>query len=180
MKKNLLRVTIAGLILALLSGCASTKGLSMSKVQKELKNGVWASPKDSVLFFTECLDYNDFLQQNPEVGYKFYKLNGRLEEFMGIKSGSVGFIEPIPAGSELKIFSKTYKEDYKNTIVTEFYGISGVDVVLDKPGLFFYGKDNKKHSSELKCLKLLLKYFKNSEWEQVIQDRIEEIKNENK
>ena len=181
MQRKMFTIGFAALLLAMLASCATTKGMTMSKVKKTLKKGEWASPENSTLFFTSNTEYNDFLQQNPDIGYNFYTLIGR-EEYVyvlfNIPTGSVGFIEPLPVGSELKLFSET--KYYGRDSTTNYYGIAGVDVVLTEPGLYYYGKDNEKHSKELSCLKILAKYFKGSEWEKVISDRIEEIKNAKK
>ena len=70
----------------------------------------------------------------------------------------------------------------KISSTTTYFGIAGVDVVLNKPGLFYYNPYDKEGANELKSLKVLYKYFKGSDsaWEHVIADRIEELKNAKK
>ncbi|SEP69437.1 hypothetical protein SAMN04487977_101138 [Treponema bryantii] len=181
MKKKLCFSLILGVAILFLTGCVSTKGLSSSKIKKACANGDWLSPKEGTLVFGYCEDWNDFLQQKPEFGYKFYNINRRTEStrilLIEIQS-NVTFIEPLPVGSELKLFSKTSQSG--NTITTTYYGIAGVDLVCNKPGLLYYSTTGYKAKDELSALKMLYKYFKKSgsEWELAILDRMEELKNE--
>ena len=186
MKKKLAYGMLAGLLMLCLTSCVSTStaGLSQSKVKKALKEGNWGTPENSALLFTPNSAYNDFLQQNPKFGYKFYKTTTRTEVtnlfIFSIVTGSVAFVEPLPVGSELKLFSSTTGSG--NSITTTYFGIAGVDVVLNKPGLFYYNPYDIEGKNELKALKVLYKYFKGSDsaWEHVIADRIEELKNAKK
>lgn len=183
MKKKIAFALLSGLLFCLTS-CASTYGLTQAKVKKALKEGTWGLPKNSALLFSSDFAYNDFLQQNPKFGYKFYPTTCRSESvpllLVEVVTGSVSFIEPLPIGAELKLFSKT--ETKGRCITTTYYGIAGVDVVLDKPGLFYYAPDDPERKDELTALKILYNYFKgsNSEWESVIANRIEELKDAKK
>ncbi len=186
MKKKLVYGILAGLLVMSFTSCVSTatSGLSQSKVKKALKEGNWGTPENSALLFTPNSAYNDFLQQNPKFGYKFYKTTTRTEAatvlIFTFVTGSVAFVEPLPVGSELKLFSSTTGSG--NSSTTTYFGIAGVDVVLNKPGLFYYNPYDKEGANELKSLKVLYKYFKGSDsaWEHVIADRIEELKNAKK
>ena len=194
MKKKLAYGMLAGLLVLCLTSCATTKGLSQSKVKKALKDGVWASPENSALFFTPHGNFDSVIQQNPKFGYKFYKLSGRQETIspfglFTIVTGEVSFSEPLPVGSELKVFSETRVYTVKGPnglpetrTETTYYGIAGVDAVLNKPGLIFMAYTEKDTKKELKSLKMLYKYFEgtDSAWEHVIADRIEELKNAKK
>lgn len=181
MKKKIVFSLILGVAILYLTGCVSTTGLSSTKIKKACANGDWLSPTEGTIVFGYCEDWNDFLQQNPEVGYKFYNINRRTESthilFITIKK-NVCFIEPLPVGSELKLFSETVTTTHESR--TTYYGIAGVDVVCNKPGLIYYSKTGYKAKDELNALKMLYKYFKNSgsEWELAILDRMEELKNE--
>ena len=182
MKKKILLTLIVGTLLLGLTGCVSTGGLSASQIKKASTQGEWLSPAEGTLVFGYSRSWNDFLQQNPELGYKFYRVNWREESHWLILfsiSENVCFLEPLPVGSELKLFSSTSFSGNNRT--TYYYGISGVDVVCDKPGLLFYNSEGgESPKAELKALKLLYNYFKGtgSEWEQVILDRMEELKDE--
>ncbi len=182
MKKKIVFSLILGAAILFLTGCVSTKGLSSSKIKKACANGDWLSPTEGTLVFGYCQDWNDFLQQNPEFGYKFYNINRRTESTrilsIEIMSSNVTFLEPLPVGSELKLFSTTVQKG--NTITDTFFGIAGVDVVCNKPGLLYYSLKGYKAKDEFNALKMLYKYFKNSgsEWELAILDRMEELKNE--
>ena len=186
MKKKIAFSLILGAAILFLAGCASTYGLSVGKVKKACANGDWLGPTEGTIVFGYCEGWNDFLQQKPEFGYKFYSVNKRTETtymlfFYLVKN--VCFIEPIPVGSELKLFSKTVSDtDYRGVTSskTTWYGVGGVDVVCNKPGLLYYSPSGYSVKDELNGLKMLYKYFKNSgsEWEQTILDRMEELKNE--
>ena len=181
--KKIIYGLLAVFLAAALTGCASTSGISKSKVAKKLASGEWPSPENSTLLFFDGNTWNKMLQQNPEFGYKFYTVNSKLDSqtifFVTIIHGVVGFIEPLPVGSELKVFSETQiSGNYVNNI---YYGISGVDFVLNKPGLMYHetSGEDKDHKNELSSLKLLYEYFKGtgSEWEALILKRMEELKN---
>lgn len=189
MKKKLLVGLSVMLLLLSITSCASTTGFSQAAVKKELKNDAWGSPKTHALLFSTDIRYNTFLQQNPKFGYKFYDTTTRDEYIsfiVDIPLGSVAFLEPLPVGSELKLFSDTVLRTtaFSTERKTTFYGIADVDIVLNKPGLFYYDPDakDKNNKSELKSLKILYKYFKgtNSDWEKVIAERIEELENAKK
>lgn len=184
--KKIINGLLAVFLAAALTGCASTKGITCSKAGKKLASGEWPSPENTTLLFFDGNIWNSMLQQNPKFGYRFYDVNSRIESvnllIVNITTGVVGFVQPLPVGSELKVFSQTYTAG--NTIYTDYFGIGGVDFVLDKPGLMYYeaGKNSKgkEKKNELSSLKLLYKYFKGtgSEWEELILNRMEELKNE--
>ena len=181
MKKKILFSLIMCAALLAFTGCASTVGLSASKVKKACTEGEWLSPSEGTLVFGYCTAWNDFLQQNPNIGYKFHNVNARVESYWCVLFNltfNVSFLEPLPVGSELKLFSSTYSNGRNTT--TYYYGIAGVDVVCDKPGLLFYNGGEENPKDELKALKMLYTYFKGtgSEWEQTILDRMEELNNE--
>lgn len=189
MKKNLVYGLFAGLLVMCLTSCVSTTGLSQAKVQKALNDGVWGTPENSTLFFTPHSMFNDVLQQNPKYGYNFYRLSTRCESInplflFEIVTGEVAFAAPLPVGSEVKLYSSTivYTSGNQTRTETTYYGISGVDAVLNKPGLFYFALTEKDKKKELSTLKVLYKYFKgtDSAWEHVIADRIEELKNAKK
>lgn len=182
MKKNLFAVFTA-IALLCITGCASTSGLTVSQVKKASTNGDFLSPKEGALVFGYNEIWNEFLQQNPELGYKFYKANWYDDSHTIVLVtivNSLAFLEPLPLGSELKLYSTTgYVGDTRQTT---YYGIAGVDLVLNKPGLVFYGaysSDKDRDEAELSALKLLLNYFKGtgSEWETEILNRMEELNN---
>lgn len=188
MKKLGLTVLLTVFILVFM-GCTSLNEISVSAAHESLEEGEWGTPETHTLLFgVEGPDVHltsIMLQQNPKFGYDFfrpYKIESQKTVLYFINVGKNRFfIYPHPVGSEFKEFSWytiSYSANYtsKNTYIE---GIAGVDIALVKPGLQYYGADNKKHSQELKTLKKVYKYFKGSEWEKVIQARIEEITNGN-
>ena len=185
MKKKLGFLTVLCVTVLFLTGCVSTWGLSSSKIKKACANGEWLSPEEGTLVFGYCEGWDAFLQQKPEFGYRLMNINRRTESVYYILveiTKNVNFLEPLPVGSELKLFSKTtrYTDGSGTHITTTYYGIGGVDLVCNKPGLLYYSPSGYKAKDELNGLKMLYKYFKNSgsEWESAILDRMEELKNE--
>ena len=189
MKKNYLVVLILVLVITF-TGCISMQ--SLSEISKEaLENGEWGTPETHTLLFgisgDDIKSTSTMLQQNPDIGYNFlnpYQISAEknILFFINIEKDRF-FLYPQPVGSELKEFSwwtleyeERFNEKYYNRQTT-YEGIAGVDIALTKPGLQFYGKDNEKHKEELKTLKKMVKYFKGSEWETLINSRIEEISN---
>ncbi len=179
MKKSIL-VVLAGLMLFGLTSCVSTSGDKPGKVKKAVTSGEYPSPENSTLFFAYNTSVNYYLQQNPEIGYKFVYPNiyddGKTILFIYVPN-CLKFLNPLPVGAELKKYTQTYVSG--RTIITEYFGIAGVDYVLNKPGLFYCDDTDPNNKHELKALKLLYKYFKgtDSEWEHLILDRMEELKN---
>ena len=185
MKKNYLVVLILVLVITF-TGCISMQ--SLSEISKEaLENGEWGTPETHTLLFgisgDDIKSTSTMLQQNPDIGYKFlnpYQISAEenILIFINIEKDRF-FLYPQPVGSELKEFSwwTIVSNGMYNTTQTYYEGIAGVDIALTKPGLQFYGNDNEKHKEELKTLKKMVKYFKGSEWETLINSRIEEISN---
>lgn len=181
--KKIVYVLLAVFLSAALTSCVTTSGLSRSKVAKKVSSGEWLSPENSTLLFFDGNTWNSMLQQNPKFGYNFYDVNSKANTSLilcfAITHGVVGFIEPLPVGSELKLFSETKVAG--NTVNHIYYGIGGVDFVLNKPGLMYYeiNGEDKNHKNELSSLKYLYQYFKGtgSEWEDLILKRMEELKN---
>jgi hypothetical protein len=186
MKKNYFLILIAVLVITLTS-CASTNQISTIAAKKALENGEWGTPETHTLLFgingEDAKQTSKFLQQNPDIGYKFLETYGISNEktillFITIEKGRF-FLYPQPVGSELKEFSWWTYESHLgyDSIKTIYEGIGGVDITLTKPGLQFYGNDKENHKEELKTLKKMVKYFKGSAWETLIKSRIEEISN---
>ena len=185
MKKNYLVVLILVLVITF-TGCISMQ--SLSEISKEaLENGEWGTPETHTLLFgisgDDIKSTSTMLQQNPDIGYNFlnpYQISAEknILFFINIEKDRF-FLYPQPVGSELKEFSwwTIVSNGMYNTTQTYYEGIAGVDIALTKPGLQFYGNDNEKHKEELKTLKKMVKYFKGSEWETLINSRIEEISN---
>jgi len=182
--KKLSLLAFSMVVLFVFTGCASLiTAMGVSEVQNALEDGTWGGPENHTVLFgvsgPDACNSSVMLQQNPAHGYNFYSPIS-LTSTITIGFINVGkerfFFLPLPVGSELKEFSFTTYVG--RNVYTYYEGIAGVDIILTKPGLQFYGKDNKKHSQELKALKKMLKYFKGSDWEQVILNRIEEISND--
>jgi len=188
MKKKIGVIALAVAVMAL-TGCFSISGYRMgeskSKVQKAVTSGNWGSPKDStVLFGSEYVDFGVY-QQNPAFGYRYYQAQvnatktGTAAFFVAVaKTKSLFFIQPLPRGSEIKIYGYRNAGAYNDTIT--YCGIQGVDFVLTKPGLMYYEKNDPEHKNEYESLKSMLPYFKGTDWEPVITERMEELSNESK
>lgn len=183
MKKNYFLILVAVLVMTTLTGCLSTNHIKIS-AKKAIENGEWGTPETHTLLFGiasgDIQTSSVLLQQNPDIGYNFlspYVIQSEkyiLSNFIKIGNG-LFFIYPHPVGAEFKEFSWSVLEG--NTLRTYYEGVAGVDIKLSKPGLQFYGKDKENHKEELKTLKKMIKYFKSSEWETLINSRIEEISN---
>lgn len=160
-------------------------GASKSEVKKAVTSGNWGSPKDCVVLFgSEYVDFYVY-QQNPAFGYQRYeaqvsgsKTGTSIFLVSVAKTKSMFFIQPLPRGSEIKIYGYRNAGAYNDTIT--YCGIQGVDFVLTKPGLMYYEKNDPEHKNEYESLKSMLPYFKGTDWEPVITERMEELSNESK
>jgi hypothetical protein len=189
MKRTAMLIIAASLTAAVLfPGCMTTTyraGDSKSEVKKNILNGSWEKPENSVIIFGSEYTSFEVLQQNPKFGYKLYeaqmqgKSNSNTIGFLTlIKSTSMFFVQPLPVGSELKVYSYTDMEGMQS--VCNYCGIGGVDIKLTKPGLVYYDKNDTGHKNELASLKVMQSYFTGTDWETVIVNRIQEIENEKK
>lgn len=155
--------------------------------------GYIAREKSVFSFGERKLPIVEFAQINPE-GEAMFISPGR--------SGSFFFIQPVPIDSSLHLIFHRYKEG--RTTYYTYEGLQkGYDITINaiKPGLYYAGSyllqsvgedsgswisfimspdgflPNGDHT-ELEGLKDLLKKMKNTEWEELITARIEELKNE--
>lgn len=182
MLKRWVCVACMAITMAMLMGCATIAARDgVSEIREELdEKASWGSPKTHALYFgTEGTSINTFLQQNPQFGYVFYPavvMENVTFWLQLIPAGSFRyFLAPQPVGAELKLY--TSEEYYSNGSMTTVYGIGGVDIIVDKPGLIYMGKEDKNNKEELKTLKKMVDYFEGSEWEIYITQRIQEIEN---
>lgn len=189
MKKQIvLAVTLLLATTFALTSCSTTSynaGESKKDVKAKVENGEWGGPKNSTLLFGNGLSDISVLQQNPQFGYKTYSAQAQTKSttiqvliFPITLKESVFFIQPLPVGTELKVYSRMVM-DY-NTKNTYYSGIAGVDFKYTKPGLFYYNTADKDNKNELKALKKLLPYFEGTSWESAINSRIQEIENAKK
>lgn len=181
MIKRVIYGVFLAFFLEMISSCATNTGYSSAAVKRNMDNGLWGSPENTTLVFAPNSYFNAFLQQNPKFGYNFYpttKKVGTVADYLVPASDICGisFIEPLPVGSELKLFSKTTRYDLE--VETIYYGVGGVDVVLNKPGLLFFNPEHKDSKKELQSLKLLYGFFKGTEWDPIIRNRMKELSNE--
>lgn len=183
-------IGIVALIAATMTAtsCFSTGykfGASKSDVKKAVTSGNWGSPKDCVVLFgSEYVDFHVF-QQNPAFGYQRYDAQvsgtttGTSIFLVAVaKTKSMFFIRPLPVGSEIAIYAYRTSGGYGDTVM--YCGIQGVDYVFNKPGLLYYDKNDPEHKNEYESLKSMQSYFKNTDWEPVIEKRMEELANESK
>ena len=70
MKKKLIGA-LASVALVLFTSCQTVHFLTRTEYKDALVNGEYGSPKDSVLLFGYNVHWQTFIQQNPEIGYKF-------------------------------------------------------------------------------------------------------------
>ena len=175
MKKKLIGA-LASVALVLFTSCQTVHFLTRTEYKDALVNGEYGSPKDSVLLFGYNVHWQTFIQQNPKIGYKFCDAcREPANAGLVLSERFVKFLEPLPVGSELKLFSDVDNSSYGS--VTTYYGIGGVDIVLNKPGLFYFDEKDPNHQNELTALKMLLNFYKGtgSDWELVIKKRIAEL-----
>ena len=185
MKKNYFIILLTVLAI-ILTGCVSNR-ISTNAAKKAIENGEWGTPETHTLLFgiagEDVQATSVLLQQNPDVGYDFlrpYVIENEQYIFGFIKIRNTKFfVYPHPVGSEFKEFlwEREYTRFGQVHHETYYEGVAGVDIKLSKPGLQFYGKDKENHKEELKTLKKMIKYFKGSEWEILINSRIKEISN---
>ena len=144
------------------------------------------------------VDKIEFVQINPDIGPMFitagYNKNDR----------AMNYTQPVPVGAAFKIASwddKIGMIDYGHdddlgagkaggaftTLYSRIYPPFGQSIIItaSKPGLCYYGsyildkeRENftiDKKKTELDALKLLVKKYKNTSWENMIMKRIKEL-----
>ena len=188
--KKIYFIVLIVILLMTFTGCATVNGISTSAAKKAIKNGEWGIPATHTLLFgitgKDIHKTSVLLQQNPDIGYNFihpYMVQEQINIISFLHLGKNRFfLSPHPTGAEFKEFlwTKETNNILLDDKVTKFIyeGIGGVDFQLTKPGLQFYNVDDSKHTQELKTLKKIAKYFKGSEWGDLINSRIEEISND--
>ena len=142
------------------------------------------------------VDKIEFVQINPDIEPMF------ITPGNDNKDKSMNYTQPVPVGSVFKIASwddKIGRINYGHSAgegpggggFTNLYGRiyppfdQSIIITASKPGLCYYGSylldkerknftiDNKK--TELVALKLLVKKYKNTSWENMITERIKEL-----
>lgn len=181
MIKRVVYSLFAVIVLGIFIGCSTTSPyIHSSSVQNKIESGEWGTPYDSALLYSLTSTYDAFLQQNPEFGYKLYHAyKGGSAVLLGENGfdGGLSFLQPLPVGSELKLYSSTLDMGQYG-YVTTYYGVAGVDVVLNKTGLILYNPGEPDEEKELKALKHLKSFFEGTEWGTLIDWRIKELSHE--
>ena len=133
------------------------------------KQEVKYTPENSILFFGTGYMSVSLIQQNPELGVRKIGSTG-----MSASGRSYFVFMPIPLNSELLITSATYP--ISNGTMTIRYGIAGVDFVANKPGLLYFDDNDPKHVNEKRALDFIKDFYKETEWEPLIEARLQELK----
>ncbi|MBR5646053.1 MAG: hypothetical protein IKX23_05385 [Treponema sp.] len=133
-------------------------------------------PDSYALIYCSHTSYKLY-QQNPKIGYKMYYSKQKGNSLSDTNYCS--YVGPVPVGSEFAIVETSY---YGNGSITIewIHGIQGVDFVITKPGLYYMDFFDKKHKKELATTRYLLEVVQGTEWEIVVQKRIEELENAKK
>ncbi|MCR5435482.1 MAG: hypothetical protein K6E97_00285 [Treponema sp.] len=133
-------------------------------------------PDSYALIYCNHSSY-ELYQQNPKIGYKMY--HSKSTGTVLFSTYYCGYVGPVPVGSEFAIVETTYSGS--NSLIFEYiHGIQGVDFVITKPGLYYLDFFDKKHKKELAATRYLLEVVQGTEWEIVVQKRIEELENAKK
>lgn len=181
----------AGIILFLLTSCASSKGLQNFDYQKRAKTG---TPDNSVIFI-------GYYANNTAMSWS--QCNSTYAPDYLTIDGPFVISAPVEPGSKYRLayVSGSYTNGKTHEYWTEQYSMQNIDFdieIPDEPGLYYFGYfsgqdsyNNRKptpaepgtfkgsatpEKRELYCLKQALKLYKGTEWEAVIKARMEELK----
>jgi hypothetical protein len=170
-----------------------------------IKKSAYGSPSDCALVYGSAAQIKFLLAPGPLNNLEMIQLNPEQQPMIitPARSGYTFFTEPLAVGSSIRIF---YFSITQGRVTTFYHrGIQGsgpTDVKLAKPGLLYLGSlvycdkkylEDKKFSfrvwdggttdlypageeSETSALKALLPKFRGTDWEPLINARIEELK----
>lgn len=177
-KKILLIAAVAVMIPCLFTSCITSmiiNGVSASKAASDFKEDVVNNyaeynPTNAAIVYAYGIYDLRMVQQNPKIGYKIYESNDNSKSI-----STYAVLPPVPVNSELSILG--YRYTGYRTIYIVSGSIQGVDFTVTKPGLFYTGIRDEKNAFELAATKTLLTLYKGTEWEEIINARIEELSN---
>lgn len=179
MKKSFLVIALIALsscclftscVTGMILGDVISSSVSTSKyIEQFEKDYAEFNPSNSAIIYDYGIGYIDLAQQNPKLGYD-------IISSCNYGSGNVCLSYPVPLKSQFAI--RNYRYTAGNTIYTVYGSIQGIDIEVTKPGLIYVGLLSSNKTYELKATKDLLKYLKGTEWEEVINKRIQELSNE--
>lgn len=143
-------------------------------IKDQIKQGTLLSPDEGCVVFGFGYCYAECFQQNPEIGYRFHKAEICRGNILSYKKAYA--FEPLPLKSKFKMFYGVIESEYE--VTSEYYGIDGVDIVLDKPGLYYLGSCDPDRSKEAKALKAIKSIYAKTAWEPIIDARLKELNDE--
>lgn len=145
-------------------------------IKELIKEDALLPPEKGCLVVGSGLEDVYILQQNPKIGYRFYKSTWKMESFLGFGQFRGFCIQPVPVGSEVKLFvGQISNGKYINI---SYFGIAGVDLKTTKPGVYYLPYNDPECKKEKRALKYAKSVYKGTEWESVIDARIKELKDE--
>ena len=189
--KNILKMLSAVLLSAMFVGCSSL-GLGFypdEKTVAEYQNAV-GTPENSVVFYGQIYFANSmsFSQMNPDFPPDYQKIDGQYFISKPVAPGSTYVLEDLNCEESTSTYR--YIWDYAYSLQTSINPV--IINVPKEPGLYYIGmfdgrklKEGKKVNAmknsekyEVYYLKDVLKLYKGTVWEETINKKIEELKNE--
>lgn len=176
MKKKILVIAVFAVMAScLFTSCFTSMiitGVANANAVSEFKKNVANNyaeynPSNSAIVYAYGIYDLRLVQQNPKLGYKIYTANNNTSTYAALP--------PVPVNSELAVLGYRYN-GYRTIYIVEG-SIQGVDFTVTKPGLFYTGIRDEDKKYELSATKSLLNLYKGTEWEDVINARIEELSN---
>lgn len=167
MKLKTLMPALFTLALALLSSC---KTLDVAE-----KNGQPLTPQNSVLLYgyIKDLDEIDFINQSPTFEYEHIETFVDDGYFVAKKPVStVAHIKIHNYQKEKRVLGRTYER------VNYLNGINGIDRTINEPRIYFFCVpqiEEQNKSKEKNALEFALKYYKKTEWAELLNKRLGEL-----
>lgn len=166
-RKNYLFALIFAIVFSFSSCSTISNARLRNEITKQTLVGNYGTPKDSAIVFGLVKDsFAYYLCQNKNAGHEKFEMKG----------DDCRFLQPLPLETELKLYY--YERSSGSITYISANGIAGIDLIIKEPGLIYVGEKDKKNKNELKQLKEMRKYFAKTQWLSVIDNRIQEIKDE--
>ncbi len=196
--KGFIKVLILGLVLASLSSCLFSAIIKAENRKKVLVDNNYvskkefASPKENTLVFFMFEEPQSFLSK-PDIDAFFLQIDPKQKATTMSPArfpSGLAFFAPMPVGMDMHIYKyvRTVQGYQQTTIYYNYIPLGATaDMTMrfktKKIGLQYAGEylitnDNfeyKSSKNELLALNLLKEQLKGSEWEAVIDKRIEEL-----
>lgn len=190
--KKILGIEALALIAAIFTGCSSL-GAAMSTSTKNIEEYQEAvgTPSDSVIFYGifNCNEFQSFSQMDPDFPPDYQEMEKGIFISKPVAPGSTYILES--SRGEEYAGNWTYTWDHTYSMQTPINPV--IINIPKKPGFYYVGwyegRDLASGKSERKwlnydvrnetmCLKGALKLYKGTAWEEAINNRLEELKNE--